>query len=82
VIGQQLAMTLAKPLGKKPPRIADALIATMDLPSVGVTSADVAGPDSSTSSRRRFLANGLLPILRAPEQWGRADLGHAPARCR
>jgi arginyl-tRNA synthetase len=72
-----VAMMLAKPLGKKPREIADALIATMDLPSVGVTAADVAGPGFlNFRLDAGFLANGLLPMLRAPEQWGRADLGH------
>ena len=35
-----IAMTLAKPLGRKPREIAEALIAAMDLPSVGVTAAE------------------------------------------
>jgi arginyl-tRNA synthetase len=72
-----VAMLLAKPLGKKPREIADTLVATMDLPSVGVSTAEIAGPGFlNFRLDAGFLANGLLPILRAPEQWGRADLGH------
>ena len=71
-----VAMMLAKPLGKKPREIADTLVATMDLPSVGVSTAEIAGPGFlNFRLDAGFLANGLLPILRAPEQWGRADLG-------
>lgn len=39
-----LAMTLAKPLGKKPREIADALVAQLDLAAAGVAETTIAGP--------------------------------------
>jgi arginyl-tRNA synthetase len=39
-----LAMTLAKPLGKKPRDIATELVAHLDLAAAGVASAEIAGP--------------------------------------
>lgn len=72
-----VAMTLAKPLGKKPRDIAESLVASMDLLAVGVKSAEIAGPGFlNFRLDPGFLARGLLPILQNPEQWGRADIGH------
>jgi arginyl-tRNA synthetase len=72
-----VAMTLAKPLGKKPRDVAEALVAAMDLPSVGVAAAEIAGPGFLNF---RFdagvLANGLTQILRDPARWGHDDVGH------
>lgn len=72
-----LALTLAKPLGKKPREIAEALLNEMQLAAVGVASADVAGPGFiNFRLDAGFLARGLLPILTAPDTWGRQDIGH------
>ncbi len=72
-----IAMTLAKPLGKKPREIAEALVATMALADVGVASAEIAGPGFlNFKLDAGFLARGLLPILANPEGWGRHDIGH------
>lgn len=72
-----VAMTLAKPLGKKPRDLADALVAAMNLPSVGVTSADIAGPGFlNFRLDPGFLARGLLPLLANPDGWGHHDVGH------
>jgi arginyl-tRNA synthetase len=72
-----VAMTLAKPLGKKPRDIADALVAAMHLSAVGVQQADIAGPGFvNFRFDPAFLAKGLLPILAHPESWGHADIGH------
>ncbi|MCC6245995.1 MAG: arginine--tRNA ligase [Gemmatimonadaceae bacterium] len=72
-----VAMTLSKPLGRKPREIAEALIAGMDLPSIGVASAEIAGPGFlNFRLDAGFLARGLLPILSNPEAWGRHDVGH------
>ncbi len=71
-----IAMTLAKPLARKPREVAEALVAAMDLSSVGVASADIAGPGFlNFRLDAGFLARGLLPILTAPDAWGRHDLG-------
>ena len=72
-----LAMTLAKPLRRKPQDIATALIGAMDLQRAGVSEAYVAGPgfinfrlDSGT------VASGLREIVAADERYGRNDAGH------
>jgi arginyl-tRNA synthetase len=71
-----VAMTLARPLGRKPREIAEQLVAAMDLPSVGVTAADIAGPGFlNFRLDPGFLARGLLPILADPANWGRHDVG-------
>lgn len=66
-----LAMTLAKPLGKRPREVADALIAGLDLKAAGVAEASVAGPGFinfrlSTAD----LASGLAQVLTAGRAWG------------
>ena len=77
-----LAMTLAKPLGKKPRDIAEALIAALDKPSVGIVSAEIAGPGFvNIRLDPGFQARGLLQILAAPEQWGRFDSGQGQRVC-
>jgi arginyl-tRNA synthetase len=71
-----LAMTLARPLRKKPQEIATQLIALMDLARAGVSEAYVAGPgfinirlDTGT------VAGGLRDIVAADARYGRADIG-------
>jgi arginyl-tRNA synthetase len=71
-----LAMTLAKPLRRKPQDVATALIGAMDLRRVGVSEAYVAGPgfinfrlDSGT------VASGLRDIVAADTRYGRTDVG-------
>jgi arginyl-tRNA synthetase len=77
-----LAMTLAKPLGKKPRDIAEALIAALDRPRVGIVSAEIAGPGFiNIRLDPGYQARGLLQILAAPEQWGRLDIGHQRRVC-
>ena len=72
-----LAMTLAKPLGKKPRDIAEALIAAMDTATVGVIAAEIAGPGFlNFRLDPGFQARGLLAILEAPHAFGRLDIGH------
>ncbi len=72
-----VAMTLAKPLGRKPRDIAEALVAAMSMADVGVASAEIAGPGFlNFRFDAGFLARGLLPILGNPEGWGRHELGH------
>lgn len=62
-----LAMTLAKPLGKKPREIADAIVAQLDLAAAGVAETTIAGPgfinfrlDAGAHARRlaQVLAQG------------------------
>jgi arginyl-tRNA synthetase len=71
-----LAMTLAKPLGKKPRDLAEALIAALDTTRVGISAAEIAGPGFiNFRLDPGFQARGLLQILAAPEQWGRHNIG-------
>src|SRR5215207_3654889 len=69
-----LAMTLARPLGRKPRDIAQALIAGADLRAAGVSSAEIAGPgfinlrlDPGT------LSAGLPRLIAAGERYGRSE---------
>ena len=72
-----VALTLAKSLGVKPRDLAASLIGAMDLTRVGVSSAEIAGPGFvNFRLDAGFLARGLLPMLAAPERWGRHDFGH------
>ncbi len=71
-----VAMTLAKALGKKPREIADALIAALDTTAAGVSETSVAGPGFinfrlSTAD----LASGVGRILAAGDSWGRGVSG-------
>ncbi len=71
-----LAMTLAKPLGRKPREIAEALVAKLDLAAAGVAATEIAGPgfinfrlDSGANAR------GLSDILALGAAFGRTDIG-------
>jgi len=71
-----LAMTLAKPLKRKPQEIATELIGRMDLKRATVSEAYVAGPgfinfrlDSAT------VASGLHDILAADARYGQSNVG-------
>jgi arginyl-tRNA synthetase len=71
-----LAMTLAKPLGKKPRDIAEALVSKLDLAAAGVAATEIAGPgfinfrlDSGANAR------GLANILALGAAFGRTDVG-------
>jgi arginyl-tRNA synthetase len=71
-----IAMLLAKSLSRKPRDIADAIIAAMDLESVGVRSAEIAGPGFlNFRLDAGYLAKGLLPILANPLAWGHTEFG-------
>ena len=71
-----VAMTLAKPLARKPRDIATAIIEAMDLAEAGVAKAEIAGPgfinfrlDPGTQ------ASGLVPLVNAPDDFGRSAAG-------
>jgi len=66
-----LAMTLAKPLGRKPREVADALVAALDARAAGVAEATVAGPGFiNFRLDTADLAAGLGAILAAGSAWG------------
>ena len=71
------AMLLAKPLGRKPRDIAEQLIAAMHMESVGVTSAEIAGPGFiNFRLDPGFQARGLVAMLADPDAWGRSNVGN------
>ena len=70
------AMLLAKPLARKPRDVADALVGAMQMGSVGVSRAEIAGPGFiNFRLDPGFQARGLVAILADPEKWGRQDIG-------
>ena len=67
-----LAMTLAKPLGRKPRDLAQQLIDAMDLARGGVRSAEIAGPGFiNFRVATDTLAQGLLALVQAGRAYGR-----------
>ncbi|MBX9927683.1 MAG: arginine--tRNA ligase [Gemmatimonadaceae bacterium] len=68
-----LALTLAKPLGRKPRDVAEALIATLDLGAAGVAATEIAGP-GFINFRLRDDAHAapLAGILAAGPAYGRS----------
>ena len=66
-----IAMTLAKPLGRKPREVADALIAALDTKAAGVAEATVAGPGFiNFRLDTADLASGVARILDSGAAWG------------
>lgn len=71
-----LAMTLARPLGRKPRDLAQAIIDALDKSGAGISSAEIAGPGFiNIRLDPGFQARGLLRILEAPDKWGRSNKG-------
>ena len=71
-----LAMTLAKPLGRKPREVADALIAALDAKGAGLAEASVAGPGFiNFRLATADLAGGLARVLAAGTSWGHGTGG-------
>jgi arginyl-tRNA synthetase len=71
-----LAMTLARPLKKKPREIADSLVAALDLRHAGVKRVEIAGPGFiNFYLDPAMVAGGLVDVLQAGAQFGRRDAG-------
>jgi arginyl-tRNA synthetase len=69
-----LAMTLAKPLGRKPRDIADALIAGLDKAAAGVKTAEIAGPGFiNFRMSSDIAADGLRVLLASNADYGRSN---------
>ncbi len=71
-----VAMTLARPLKKKPREIADALVEAFDRDAAGVATVEIAGPgfinfrlDPAANAR------GIADIIEAGDRYGRSDAG-------
>src|SRR5262245_46551488 len=72
-----LAITLAKPLGKKPRDVADALVASLDRKAAGVAEISVAGPGFiNFRLDTGDLAAGLAKILEQGEKYGHGSAGN------
>jgi len=72
-----VAMVLAKPLGRKPRDIAQAVIDTIDFDRAGIASAEIAGPGFiNFRNSTNVFSRGLLAVLRAGADYGRSDAGH------
>ena len=70
------ALTLAKPLGKKPRDIATALLAAIDASAAGVAESSIAGPGFiNFRLDSGHLASGLAAVLSAGDAFGRHDSG-------
>jgi arginyl-tRNA synthetase len=72
-----VALALAKPLGKKPREIAAALIAALDLDALHVAAAEIAGPGFiNLRMQQAALARGLVGIIAKGDAYGKSDVGH------
>jgi arginyl-tRNA synthetase len=72
-----LAMTLARPLKRKPADIAQDLVRTLDLTAAGVKEAYVAGPGFINFRLDTAAVAAALPrIVAGNEDFGRSDAGH------
>jgi arginyl-tRNA synthetase len=72
-----LALTLAKPLGRKPRDIATALIAALDLSALHVATAEIAGAGFiNIRMQQAAMARGLAAIIAKGDDYGKSDVGH------
>src|ERR1043165_9342128 len=68
-----LALVLAKPLGRKPRDVAHAIVERLDFARAGITSADIAGPGFiNFRVRADVFAEGLRALIGAADQYGRS----------
>jgi arginyl-tRNA synthetase len=73
-----LALVLARPLGRKPRDIAQAIVERLDFLRAGIASADIAGPGFiNFRVRADIFAEGLRALIAANEQYGRSAAGGA-----
>jgi arginyl-tRNA synthetase len=71
-----LAMTLARPLGRKPREVADALLQHLDHGAAGVAHAEIAGPGFiNFTLAADALGASLTAVLTAGDAFGRTDRG-------
>lgn len=75
-LSSNVAMTLAKDLGRPPRSIAEDLVARLDLAAAGVESVEVAGPGFlNFRLSAGAVASVLDDILEADASYGRSDVG-------
>ena len=71
-----LAMVLAKPLGKKPRDVAAAILDAMDKKQAGIASGEIAGPGFINFRLDvTSVAEGLRPLIAAGASYGRSNAG-------
>ena len=73
-----LAMTLARPLGRKPRDVADALVGAFDAPGAGVASVEIAGPGFLNFRLAQDALASIVPtVLARGDEYGRSTAGGA-----
>jgi arginyl-tRNA synthetase len=71
-----LAMVLAKPLGRKPRDLAQAIVERIDFARAGLSAADIAGPGFiNFRVRADVFAEGLRALIAARDHYGRSNAG-------
>jgi arginyl-tRNA synthetase len=71
-----VAMVLAKPLGRKPRELAQAIIERLEFSRAGITSAEIAGPGFiNFRVASDVFAEGLRALIAADDQYGRSNAG-------
>jgi arginyl-tRNA synthetase len=71
-----LAMVLAKRLGKKPRELAQAIVERIEFSRAGITSAEIAGPGFiNFRVASDVFAEGLRALIAAGDQYGRSHAG-------
>jgi arginyl-tRNA synthetase len=76
-VATNLALTLAKRLGKKPRAVAEQLVGALTLPPGVVRKTEIAGPGFINFFLAEGEVVGVLPsILAAGDKFGRSDVGH------
>ena len=73
-----VAMVLAKPLGKKPRALAAAIIERLDFARAGISAAEIAGPGFiNVRVAADVFAEGLRALIAAGDHYGRSNAGNS-----
>jgi len=79
-LATNVALTLAKPLGRPPIQIAEDIANSLDLAAAGVDSVEIAGPGFlNFRLASGAVASVIDDILRSDEVWGRSTVGRGQA---
>ena len=73
-----VALTLAKPLGRPPRELATELVERLDLSGAGIRAAEIAGPGFiNFRLASDYIRDGLLRIVGEGDAYGRSDVGES-----
>ena len=73
-----LAMVLAKPLGRKPRDLAQAIVERLDFARAGISAAEIAGPGFiNIRVAADVFAEGIRSLIAAGSRYGHSTVGHA-----